>query len=318
MQNFSFGDWLAAKRGGIPASVFAEDLGIDTRTFTRAESPHADVLVPTAVRISRGLGLTFEAFFQDWQGACPSAHAAQLAEDAYQGVLTREDVARWLLRVLEGHSRNREMLLAALNLIALRSGLLSKPLPPMVKLFGLADIEKMLWNLSWFRYEVTPPLHEAVISDLPFVYQQRGLVLREELGAYIRLLRLRQGGVSLKQFSEETQIPIATLTSIENGMIKHLKLCDLLALDDFLGCGGSLAAFYWWEVTNRLELEEAWSAEPVAAEYASRVKHDLTSLMISVGRWLQVIYQEETIWLDTLRYELGLYQLGAGDRGGRG
>jgi transcriptional regulator with XRE-family HTH domain len=305
MEHYSFGEWLEDMRGERSLRIFAEQVGVDAGTISRTERNCTDVLVPTAVRICRGLDLSLTDLFEDWLNARLSA-AGQLDQQAWQGALTGQDVQRWLLRLLGGHQRNQEMLIAALNLIVLRSGLLTTPVPQMVQLFGQADIEKMLWDLPWFRYEVAPPLHcEAILGDLLSIYQRGGLILPSELGAYIGMLR-RQSGFSLKQLSEETHIPIGTLSSIETGMVKHLKLCDLIHLDDYLQRGGALIALYWWEVSNRQALEQEWNGFSVAAAYSPRVKHTLMSLLISVGRWLQVIYPGDPIWHSTIRHELGL------------
>ncbi|MBA2681140.1 MAG: helix-turn-helix transcriptional regulator [Ktedonobacteraceae bacterium] len=307
MDQYSFGTWLEDTRGGMPLRSFAEQVGVDAGTISRTERNCTDVLVPTAVRICRGLGLSLGDFFQNWQGVSIVA-ADQLGQELWQGALTGVDVQRWLIRLFEGHRRNREMLISALNLIVLRSGLLTTPLPQMIQLFSLADIEKMLWDLPWFRYEVAPPLHcESIIADLAPIYQRGGLILPSELGVYISKLR-RQEGFSLKQLSEEIRIPIGTLSSVENGMIKHFKLCDLLHIDASLQRRGELIALYWWEVSNRQTLEQEWNQLPLAAAYSPRVKHTLTSLLISVGRWLQVIYQDDTEWLRAIRHELDLAQ----------
>jgi transcriptional regulator with XRE-family HTH domain len=304
-QNTSFGAWLEEKRGDMPMRIFAEQVGVDIGTLSRTERDCTGVLVSTSVRICRGLDMSLSDFFQDWQGR-NLQDTGQLDQRQWQGVLTKQEVQQWILRLLEGHRRNRELLIAVLNLIVLRSGLLSSPLPQLSQLFSLADIEKMLWDLPWFRFEVAPPLsHEPIIANLKTIYQHGGLVLPAELGAYAALQR-NQRGLSLKQCSEAIHMPLGTLSSIENGMVKHLKLCDLVLLDDFLQQRGDLLALYWWEVSNRQALEQEWNELQLTAPYTPRVKHMLASLFISVGRWLQYIYQSDTIWLSTIRHELGL------------
>jgi transcriptional regulator with XRE-family HTH domain len=304
-QDYSFGAWLEDKRGDMPLRTFAEQVGVDAGTISRTERDCTDVLVPTAVRICRGLGLSVASFFHDWQGT-PLLGIYQLREAEWQGALTGQDVQRWLLLLLSGHQRIRELLISVLNLIALRSGFLTQPLPQMVQLFGLADIEKMLWDFPWFSYEVDPPLHDkSILASLMSIYRQGGLVLPSELGASIGMVR-EEKGLSLRELSLASRIPIGTLSSIENGKVTHFKLCDLIHLDDFLQRGGELIALYWWEVSNRQVLEQEWNRFHMTTAYSPRVKHRLFSLLISVGRWLQVIYQDDTIWQSTIRYELGL------------
>jgi len=304
--NGSFGTWLENKRGTVPLRTFAEQVGVDAGTLSRTERNCTEVLVSTAVRICWGLDLSLCEFLQDWQGSV-WPNAGQLDRELGQGVLTGKDVQRWLLRLLEGHRRNRELLIAALNLTVLRSGLLSTPLPQLSQLFSLADIEKLLWEFPWLRFEIEPPLQcESIVASLGAIYQRGGLILPSEIGAYIQYVR-RQSGISFKQCSDDTHVPQGTLSSIENGMVKHLKLYDLLKLDQYLQMDGRLVALYWWEVSNRLIFEQAWHNElPPITMYSSRVKHTLVSLLVSVGRWLQYIYQDDTIWLAMLRHELGL------------
>ena len=309
-QNAPVGAWLVKKRGSTPLRTFADQVGVDAGTLSRTERNQTEVLVSTVVRICLGLNLSLGEFFQEWQGRVP-ANVVQLAPQHWQGALTARDVQRWLQRVLEGHRRNRDMLIAALNLIVLRSGLLEAPLPQLTQLFSLADIEKLLWGFPWLRFEIEPPLQcEPIIAALGTTYQHGGLIMPCEIGAHLRFLR-RQGGISLPQCSDATGITLGVLSNLESGIVKRLKLDDLLALDQYLGADGRLVALFWWELSNRLVFEKEWADDelPPLALYPSRVKHALVSLLIGVGRWLQFIYPDDTTWLAMLRHELGLAAL---------
>jgi transcriptional regulator with XRE-family HTH domain len=308
--NAPFGAWLGKKRGNTPLRTFAELVGVDAGTLSRTERHQTEVLVTTAIRICQGLDLSLGEFFLEWQGRVPTGFV-QLTPEQWQGSLTGKDVRRWLERVLAGHRRNRDMLIAALNLIVLHSGLLTEPLPQLAQLFSLADIEKLLWGFSWLRFEVDPPLEcEPIIAALGTIYRHGGLVVASEIGAHIRYLR-RQRGLSLPQCSDAARLSPGMLANLESGMTGiRLKLEDLLALDDCLGAEGGLIALYWWEVSNRLAFEKEWESDlPPLAGYPPRVKHALVSLFIAVGRWLQRIYQDDTTWLAMVRHELGLAML---------
>src|SRR5205085_9693119 len=117
-----FGTWLEQRRGAIPQRTFAEQVGVDAGTISRTERHQTEVLVTTAVRICLGLDLSLGEFFHDWQGKVPVGFV-QLAPGQWRGSLTGTDVRRWSQRVLEGHRRSRDLLIAALNLIVLHSGL---------------------------------------------------------------------------------------------------------------------------------------------------------------------------------------------------
>jgi transcriptional regulator with XRE-family HTH domain len=157
-----------------------------------------------------------------------------------------------------------------------------------------------------FSYEVAPPLHcTSILASLMSIYRHGGLILPSELGAYIGIVR-EQRGLSLGQLSFASRICRGTLSSIENGMISRLKLFDLIHLDDSLQCSGELIVLSWWEVSSRQMLEQEWNQRNLATAYSPQVLHQLLSLLISVGRWLQVIYQGDTIWQSTIRYQLEL------------
>ena len=308
--NAPFGTWLEQRRGDAPLRVFAELVGVDAGTLSRTERRQTEVLVTTAVRICLGLNLSLGEFFLEWQGSVPAGFV-QLGPEQWQGSLTGRDVQCWLTRVLDGNRRNQDLLIAALNLIALRSGLLTEPLPQLTQLFSLADIQKLLWGFPWFRFEVEPPLEwEPLVAGLWTIYQNGGLIVPSEIGAHLRYVR-RQKGISLPQYSDATHIPMALLANLESGgMAKRLRLEDLLALDWYLGEEGRLIALHWWEVSNRLAFEKEWEhALPPLAKYPLHVKHALESLLIGVGRWLQRIYQDDTTWLAMVRHELGLAAL---------
>ena len=106
----SFGEWLADRRGDMPIQGFALRVGVNPGTISRAERNSTDVLVSTAIRICRGLGLSLTDLFEDWQGVHLPA-ATQHIQETWQGALMRRDLQRWLVRVLEGNRRNQEMLI---------------------------------------------------------------------------------------------------------------------------------------------------------------------------------------------------------------
>lgn len=231
----TFGQWLRSTRGTMSPYAFATKVGVDVRTVRNAED-RDDILMTTATRIGHGLGLSFCEVMSFWQGASLEA-AAQYGEEHWLGALTRQDVQRWLLRLVEGHQRNQELLIAALNLITQRSGLHATPVPELNLLFGQVDIEKMLSDFPWLRYDVLPPLGTPIIADLLSVYQHGGLLLPSEIGAYITMLR-QQKGLPLAEVSEATGIHINKLGGIENGLVKHVKFSELQSLDGFLQRGG--------------------------------------------------------------------------------
>lgn len=261
----------------------------------------------SVVRMCQGLDLSLADLFREWLGRIlpipgPEAHLQHCQE----GILTCQDVQHWLSRILEGHRRSREILIAALNLIVLRSGLLATPFPPLSQLFSLADIEKMLWDLPWFRFEVTPPLQcKPLVASLPSIRLSGGLILPSEIGAYLELLRC-QHDLSLKQLNNQSRVNLGTLTYLEcgkpeSGKYGRLILYDVLRLDDCLQQNGTLVELYWSEISSRMCLEQAWNDLPEMAVCSTRAKHRLVSLLVSVGRWFQYIYQDDTIWLSTIR-----------------
>ncbi len=177
----------------------------------------------------------------------------------------------------------------------------------LVSVLNLIDSQPMSEKRPGFSYEVAPPLHcTSITASLMSIYRHGGLIEPSELGAYIGMKR-SQKSLSLGQLSFASRIRRGTLSSIENGTIRRLKLFDLIHLDNSLQCGGELIALSWWEVSSRQMLEQEWNQ--LDAPYSSQALHQLLSLLISVGRWLQVIYQGDTIWQSTIRYELGLSPL---------
>jgi transcriptional regulator with XRE-family HTH domain len=269
----TFGTWLKDRRGKRSLRTFAQQVGVDIGVISRIERNCTDVLVSTAVRICRGLDLSVADFFRECLETPLSEAAFQFDQEHWHGALTGQDVQRWLLRILEAH--NRELLVSVLNFI--RSS-------------------EAFTRLSPDQTLVTPPLHGSSI-DFVSIYRRGGLIEPAEVGAYVSLVRGKLG-FSPKQLSEATGISVGILSNIENGMIKRLKLCDLLSLDNCLQCGGELIVLCWWEVSSRQMLEQEWN------QLDAQVLHQLLSLLISASRWLQVIYQQDTIWHSTIRYQL--------------
>lgn len=304
----SFATWLEQKRGSCTLREFAEVTGVDSGTISRTERGSTEIRLETALYICRSLGLSLSDLFEDWllRKLPTCAHTPTVGQTA-AGALTLQEVECWLASLLSEQQRSRQILIAALNLIALRSGLTSAPPPQLANLFTLRDIDRLLWDLPFVRFEVVPPLHdEHVIETLPGrVYQAGGLLLPLEIGAFARLRRERLG-FPLKKFVDQAHLSLMPLLAIENGNIPRLLLGTLLKLDDALGLEGLLVALYWWEAEARLALESSWQAWREAERYTPASLRKTASLLISVGRWLQHIYQDDTAWLRMLRSELGL------------
>ncbi len=304
----SFGTWLEKKRGASTLRDFASLTGVDIGTISRTERGDTEIQLESAIRICRGLGLSLSSLFQDWLGrTLPVSCQHQPESMGAAGVLTFQEIERWLQYLLQGHRRSREILIAVLNLIVLRSGLASAPLPQLANLFELHDVDKMLWDLPFFRFEVVPPIHDdQLIEGLDMrVYQPGGLLLPLEIGAFVHRLRERLE-LSPKKLCDQCHVPLHVLSGIESGTRQRLLLGSLLQLDEAIDMQGLLVALFWWEAEARFDLEAAWQKWPEATVYTPASLRKTASLLISVGRWLQYIYRDDTTWLCMLRSELGL------------
>jgi len=301
-----FSKWLESKCKDVSMRLLAERTGVDCGTISRTVRGKTEISLTTAFRLCRGLGLSAPAFFVDWQ---KKTLPGQQPECFGERSLTRRDIQRWLECILEGQQRTREFLLAALNLIMLKEGRCVIPPSRCVQPFGMADMEKLLWDLPCFRFELLPPLqHDAIMASIGDIYRQGGVLLPSEIGAYVRSQRTCKG-LSFKQLATQSDLPVSLLESIEQeGLVRRIKLCEVLRLDAGLQREGELFAMCWWELAERSAFECAWVDSACADHTRSLpLRHALVSLLVGVGRWLQYIYRDDVTWLAALRHELGLF-----------
>jgi transcriptional regulator with XRE-family HTH domain len=309
----SIGAWLRSIRGKIHLRTFAAKVGVDMSTLSRVEREETQIRIHTLVRICNGLDLSPADFFADWLGEVPAGLCRE-AHHAPGGVLTAEDARAWMVSILGGNRRHRELLISALNQIVdlqeERSPGASYP-----PCFALADIEKVLWPAPFLRFEMLPPLgREDVVASIGTLARLGGLVLPVEIGAYIGWLRERHG-LSVTELAARSHLSVSALLHIEAaGFTPRAIFRDLLELDTCLHQDGALVALVWWEVSARLLFEEEWKQRPLPA--SCQGKHALLTLMISIGRWLQVCYPTG-LWLSMIRYELGLLGARGPSTGGR-
>ncbi|GHP00668.1 hypothetical protein KSF_107150 [Reticulibacter mediterranei] len=293
-QTIPFGDWLRRTRGILPQQPFAAQLGIDTATVSRLERGENHVSVRMAVQICLGLDVPLAHFFAECVGS--ALGGAVLSTEACADALTLSDVRAWMMQIMAGDQRTRELLVSAVHLIVERGGEADQ------LRFVLTDIEKMLQPLPRLQMSISPPLRqEALIARIAEISRQGGLILPAEIGAYLRVVRERFP-LTLSQLSRRCPFSASALTTIESSSFGvRLLLEDLWQLDHALQQDGALLSLVWEEIRRRKLLEQGW----VDDGYTQEGKRALVDLLISVGRWLQVLYPNDRTWLAMLRHEIG-------------
>lgn len=295
----SFGTWVATKRGEVSRRHYAQCLNIDFGTLKRTEEAKGEIMLSSAVRICRGMAISFDTMLEEWQHRrLPTS--SSLSQDTAKGdILTQQDVLHWVRAIVVGDEQAHAVLAAVLNRVAEWNDMPVKGKGDRY-LFGANDIEKLLLDVPWMRYNIAFPSPPSITLDTLFtIIQCNGALLQPEIGAAIALYRERHE-LSSMNLQAATGITLVSLRSLEAGDVAYLKLQDILRLDEALGRNGIVFALYWHQEWFRQEVEEQWH---VLKRYRKQASLDrffaLVALIVSACRWLQ--YREQAGWLTMIR-----------------
>jgi len=255
--NFNFGHWLKTNRtqNGWSIKQLANSSGLGTGTISRIENDASSPNLVTAIRLLRGLGLSFP----DLVNAFPELHVPSLVmpstKPPYSGWITIHDVEAFINTCYQDPQVGTEIFISLLNEIYFASQTshrggdgssgpfstsdLEKIGPPFVT----QDLYKLLSAHPLYQYEINYPvgLTSKKIKD---IFLNGGALSFEAIGAYIRRLR-EEKNVTFRELDLPSKISASDMSRFESGAISKIKLEDVISLDRALGEDGVIFAMYW-------------------------------------------------------------------------
>ena len=300
-----FGQWIQHVRAEHKLDVrsLAKRTGLDASTIRRIEHARTQATLTTAIRLCEGLGVTREEVFQALLGeALPELGQEGVAAEA--PVVLASDVEAFLNFFYADQQACKIWLATLLNAVVARKrvseeGSTGNWLP----LFVPEDIQKLLVDEPIYRFEVQyPPGFGA--EEILRISRSGGVLTLADLGIYVKRVR-REKQVTVMRLEQSMRFSTSVLSRLESGLIEHIKLIDVLALDEQLEQGGRLLAMYWGVCTFHEQMlqRQAISAkrkdalEPMEPDWYMK----LVSVYITICRWFQAMSPADGSWIEQVR-----------------
>ena len=292
----NFGDLVRSlrKAQGLDIQTLAERSGVETSTISRVENARTQVTILTAIRLVEGLGASLaDVVAGVIPGRSPES-GQQLTVDGH-AVPTVSDVEQFLAYFQGNPEEGKIWLADLLNKVASANRSASQAVGgETARPFGHQDIHKLLFDSPVYRFEIQYP-PECSASDILSIYRCGGILTLVDIGEYIRKVR-REKQVTLAHLERVTKFSQGVLSRLESPVVEHLKLTDILVLDQQLGQEGTLLSMFWEVYTF---FERLLRRHPDSAELDMK----LTSIFVTTCRWLQALNPEDRSWMEYMGSE---------------
>jgi transcriptional regulator with XRE-family HTH domain len=294
----NIGEWVQLMRQErkLDIRAFSTRTGLDIGTISRVENGRAQATLATVVRMCERLGVSVEEFIGMWQGKSFLGFESSTALRE-STIPTLQDVHAFLIWARKDPSALCAWLADSFNRIAA----LQQEAPP---LFVPEELEKFLFG-SWYRLEVQYPPNMAA-EEILAILKQGGVLILSDIGTYLKQL-LHKELVSEGQ----RDAALRGLTRLETGSVERVKMIDVLLLDEQLEQEGKIVAMYWRVYAfqdEMLRLQASSVGQPASEVQNVRIpgrEVKLTSVFITICRWLQLGSQEDAFWMKDLRVRFG-------------
>lgn len=287
-----FGGWVRALRQAQKLDIRAltERAGVEVSTISRVENARTNVTLLTAIRLCKGLGVSFNDMLE-------VVYGKRVARDIHEGsaqpgaVPTREDVDQFLEYLHHEEKGGKVRLTHLINkVIFISESAGKKSGVDGAELFLSVDI--LLTDSPFIRFEVQYPLSLSS-KDIFTIYAYGGLLTPLDIGEYIRKVR-RERQITLEQLERAANFSTSVLLRLESSVIEQIKLADVAVLDQHLDQNGVLFSMYWDVYSFYDDLLHRY---PTTAERDMK----LVSIFVLACRWLHAMNPQDVSWVDTVR-----------------
>ncbi len=305
-----FGKWVQERRveRGLDVRTFAARTGVDVGTISRIENERTQATLKTAVQICEGIGVPLTdlsmvllgKFFPFLEQQPPSEKKV---------MPTMRDAEAFLTYAHQDQQACYSWLAHLLNRIVALGGLSpGNKRKRGLRLFVPEDIQKLLLNLSLYRFELQYP-EDLGVEQIWNTYRETGLLTYTDVGTAIKHIR-REKQVTLARLEDSVKISASVLSNLESGSIERIRLIDVFTLDQQLAQEGKIIAMYWSACRSHQQLICLQQSDGNAGrgEAASLVEQEqdmkLIAIYTTICRWFEVVNEDSFSWIEELRTQL--------------
>jgi transcriptional regulator with XRE-family HTH domain len=309
--------WLKNKREEkkLQQESLAKLAGITAATISRIENNDNDVTFTTAYKICQALSISLPTLLSESNagydfkvingpstivGSIKSPSDQLSPSETYNNCLRFEELENFQNSFITNFNSSCEFISTWLNR-------LSTLIPPnrndddSAFTFNPELIRQIFINNSLISLKINYP-QNIKKELLDRTYNSLGVMTSLDVGEYINLNR-KNSQQSLKLFSiDDESISKSSLSRIESGSVERIRLLDIVELDKRFNENGKLIDMFWnvARFTTQCELKQSLLAKIDNS-------HDLKKysiLFVTIGRWMQVLSNNDSTWIIEMRKDL--------------
>src|SRR5258706_3650704 len=294
-----FGSWIRSLRQaqGLDIRALTKLTRVEGSTISKVENGQTKLTLLTAIRLCEGLGVNVTDVLTVVSGRGVFGGQQECSTKA-TSVPTRDDVEQFLTHFHRNRAEAELWLSNLLNrVVSLSRSAENRDEVKSSQLFGPADITMLLMDSPIYRFEIQYP-SSITAGHILTIYQQSGLLSPVDLSEYVRRVR-RERQVTLEGLEKAAKLSMSVLLRLESVVIEHIKMADVLLLDQLLGQEGILFSMYWDVYRFYDTMVQRYGD---AAEQNMR----LVSIFLTACRWIQSMDQYDSSWLVDMRSNMQL------------
>lgn len=300
MDILEFGEWLKQQRESrnLEQKQVAELTNVDASTLSRIERQKTEPTVDTVLKICRGFGVSLTDLLRDLLG---ESYVNLLENMSSQNaldvdVLRLSDVENFNRYFSADVEKGTDYLAQLLNTV--RRFEVSTSKKPYPFDFSAIDIQKLLVGDSVMHSELAYP---SDFDDdwVAQTHQNGGALTLTDVGIYLRGRR-KSSRTTLNDIQNVTMRSASVISRIEGGVTGKIKFNSALDLGFGIGEENIVMEMFW----QAGRFHEA--SDSIAIIQGIRVQLlDVSTILITICRWLQVQNRDDTTWLDNFRATIG-------------
>ena len=315
-----YANWLRNKRleTNLQQETLASQAGVTAATISRIENNGNDVTFITAYKICQALSVSLSSLISEMNvsydiklsddnfsiyGNTNNASELTSTHELRSNSIRYDDLGKFQNVFLNNAKPIFEFICIWLNRISYLISYQYKNENEDVFKFT-PELTSQLFNKnSLVMLKINYP-QKIQVELLPMTNKSNGVLTQIDVGEYINLKR-KITQQSLRLFSNgDESISKSSLSRIESGIVERIRLIDIFELDNRFNENGKLIDMFWnvARFTTQCELKQSLLTK-------NDNSYDLKKysiLFIIIGRWMQVLSNNNSTWINELRKDLEL------------
>ena len=306
---FNLNSWLLGGRTNLEmdTKTFAQHSGVASSLVNHIENGEASITIPTLVKICHGLGKLPHDFFAT-VGFSISPHPyldiARSGSETSANLLpclTIEDLEAFLKYYSTEAQDAKSLLYRCYSKILQNTN--SSLDTQIAYQTATEEIHASAFAHASLGAKPLPYPTMLPIEILDGDYEQKGVITLEDVGYYLRVLRISQEK-TIKEISELTNIAESILSRVERGLNSRVRINDVLSLENFYKENGKIFGMFWLAAefdTGIARNKIIFDGSNIPPQKWNDQDYRLVTTVHKISRWQNIVTPSNNELLNELR-----------------